>query len=94
MSLRIAAEAAVTGLKEAGLGSLICAAGSVLYNERISSYWSLTAQKKPYAILHPKFTEDVVKIVKTVVAIPDLMFAVRSGGHIAWVRGCDEQIGS
>ncbi|KAH8819337.1 FAD linked oxidase [Xylogone sp. PMI_703] len=79
-----AVAAAVAALSKAELRDLICTPDSQLYNERISSYWSLTAQKKPHCIVHPKTTEDVVKIVKTLANIPDCPFAVRSGGHIAW----------
>lgn len=84
MSLRIASIAATKALKEAGLEALICAADTPLYQERIADYWSLTAQKKPYCILHPKSTEHVVQIIKAIVPITDCHFAVRSGGHIAW----------
>lgn len=84
MTLQKVAATVVRSLVDAGLGQLICQADSELYQERIADFWSLTAQKRPHAILHPKTTEDVVKIVKILVANSDCQFAVRSGGHVAW----------
>lgn len=84
MSLQEAVTTAVSSLVDADLGHLVCHADSPLYRERIADYWSLTAQKHPYCILHPKTTEHVVQIVKILVAHPSCQFAVRSGGHIAW----------
>lgn len=84
MTIQQAAETAVTSLVDAGLGQLICQADSDLYRARIADFWSLTAQKSPYAIIHPKTTEDVVKIVKVLVDNSDCQFAVRSGGHVPW----------
>lgn len=86
MSLQIATQAVVASIQDAGLRELICPAGSDLYNERIADYWSLAAQKKPFAIIHPKTTEHVSRILSIIVKVPDCLFAVRSGGHIAWVR--------
>lgn len=84
MTLQEAAANVVTALVNTNLGHLICRADSDLYAERIADFWSLTAQKHPHAILHPKSTDDVVEIVRVLVANPDCQFAVRSGGHVAW----------
>lgn len=84
MTLQKAAANVATALADAGLGHLICGADSDLYADRIADYWSLTAQKRPHAIIHPKNTNDVVEIIKVLVAHPECQFAVRSGGHIAW----------
>jgi FAD/FMN-containing dehydrogenase len=84
MSVKVASATAVTAFQHAGLGALISAAGSPLYEERIADYWSLTAQKRPYCILHPETTEDVVQVLKVLLSVPDYQFAVRSGGHVAW----------
>lgn len=85
MSLKTASTTAVAALSEIGLQELISSADCPLYGERLADYWSLSAaKKKPYAIIHPKTTDHVVQIIKTIVPIPGLQFAVRSGGHIAW----------
>ena len=75
---------ALDALTQAGLGDQVTAAGTELYKERIASFWSLTAQKKPHSIVCPRSTEDVVKVVRALAAVPDCPFAVRSGGHITW----------
>lgn len=82
--MRAAAATAVAALEDTGLGDLVSAAGSSLYEERIADYWSLTAQKRPHCILHPRTTDDVVKILKVLVPFSSCEFAVRSGGHVAW----------
>ncbi|EFX04920.1 FAD linked oxidase [Grosmannia clavigera kw1407] len=69
---------------KAGLSDLVTASDTKLYKARIESFWSLTAQKKPHSIVHPKTTEDVVKIVKALAAEPHCLFAVRAGGHSTW----------
>lgn len=84
MTIQTAAATVITSMVDAGLGQLVYHADSELYRERIADFWSLTAQKHPHAIFHPKTTEDVARIVKILVANSDCQFAVRSGGHIAW----------
>lgn len=84
MPLEASSKQAVNALVDRGLGKLICPAESPLYQERVASYWSLTAQKKPFCFLHPRNTDDVVRIIKTLKDHPDCHFAIRSGGHVAW----------
>ncbi|KAK8048223.1 hypothetical protein PG994_009953 [Apiospora phragmitis] len=84
MTLRVASEAVVSELVRGGLEELLSPAGSTRYDERISSYFSLTAQKKPFCFVHPKTTAKVALILKTLLANPDARFAIRSGGHVMW----------
>ncbi|KAL2820989.1 hypothetical protein BDW59DRAFT_174312 [Aspergillus cavernicola] len=78
------AEQALSNLWAAGLGDVLHLPGQESYNARIASYWSLTAQLHPWAIVQPRNTVEVAKAVKAVVDTPDCKFAVRSGGHMAW----------
>ncbi|KAI1337167.1 FAD linked oxidase [Xylariaceae sp. FL0016] len=73
MSLESASAVAVTALGAAGLQGLIRLPDSDLYGERIVDYWPLSAHKRPYCLVHPKSTEDVVA-----------SFKVIFGGLIAW----------
>ncbi|KAI4600337.1 hypothetical protein KJ359_000691 [Pestalotiopsis sp. 9143b] len=84
MSLKSASASAVLALQDAGLGDTICHADSDLYRERIADYWTLSAQKRPHCLVHPRSTGDVVKILKAILSVSDCHFAIRSGGHIAW----------
>ncbi|KAK8139408.1 hypothetical protein PG984_002788 [Apiospora sp. TS-2023a] len=84
-AIRIASESVVTALTKAGLDeALLSPAGSTRYDERVASYFSLTAQKRPFCFVHPKTTEDVALVLKTILANPDARFAIRSGGHVMW----------
>ncbi|RYP70385.1 hypothetical protein DL771_005506 [Monosporascus sp. 5C6A] len=78
------AQAAVANLKEAGLGDVLYLPDQPAYNERTKSYWSLTAQLKPWAIVQPRNTEEVSKALTALLNTPDCKIAVRSGGHMAW----------
>lgn len=84
MPLEAASKEVVEALKNQGLGHLVCDAESPLYQERVKSYWSLTAQKTPSYFLHPRSTHDVASIVKVLKDHPGCHFAIRSGGHVAW----------
>ncbi|KAH8667108.1 hypothetical protein BX600DRAFT_436473 [Xylariales sp. PMI_506] len=84
MSLKDTSAKAVEALNQAGLRDLVSPAGSDLYNERIADYWSLSAQLKPFCILHPKSTEQVVLVLETPLSVPGCQFAIRSGDHVAW----------
>jgi FAD/FMN-containing dehydrogenase len=84
MALEAASVAVVTALDKAGLADLICPADSALYQERIASYWSLSAQKRPHCIVHPHTTEQVAQVLEAILSVPGCCFAIRSGGHIAW----------
>ncbi|UPX11163.1 uncharacterized protein EKO05_0001785 [Ascochyta rabiei] len=57
------------------------------YQNRTSSYWSVSAQLSPSCIVQPTSTEEVSKVVKILVAetgCQEDQFAVRSGGHTVW----------
>ncbi|KAL4740259.1 hypothetical protein BDV11DRAFT_169303 [Aspergillus similis] len=77
-------EKALASLHAAGLSDILYLPSSDVYSARVESYWSLTAQLKPWAIVRPRNTEEVSRTVKAIVAVPDVKFAVRSGGHMQW----------
>ncbi|KAJ4365369.1 hypothetical protein N0V95_000516 [Ascochyta clinopodiicola] len=57
------------------------------YRDRTTSYWSVSAQLSPNCIVQPVSTDEVSKVVKTLVAdtaCKEDRFAVRSGGHTVW----------
>ncbi len=70
-------DAAIANLKAAGLGDVLHLPDTPTYNERTSSYWSLTAQLRPWAIVQPRNTEEVSKALTALVNTPDCKFAVR-----------------
>ncbi|KAL4888261.1 hypothetical protein BDV59DRAFT_211229 [Aspergillus ambiguus] len=74
----------IAALRAAGLNNVLYVIGEDTYKARNASYWSLTAQLKPYAIVQPRNTAEVSKAVKVLLGIPGCKFAVRSGGHMAW----------
>ncbi|KAK8041773.1 hypothetical protein PG993_006296 [Apiospora rasikravindrae] len=82
MSLRVASESVVSDLARGGLEEILSPAGSTRYDERVSSYFSLTAQKKLYCFVQPKPAEQVSQILKSLLAHPDARFAIRGGGHV------------
>ena len=71
------AQLAIVNLREAGLGDVLHLPESPAYDDRTSSYWSLTAQLRPWAIVQPQTTEEVSKAVTALVNTPDCKFAVR-----------------
>ncbi|KAF2803591.1 FAD-binding domain-containing protein [Mytilinidion resinicola] len=74
-------------LADAGLASRITYPGSTIYEERVDSYWSLTAQLTPWCILQPHNAKEVSTAVKALVKAnkkEECLFAVRSGGHTTW----------
>ncbi|KAI9371227.1 hypothetical protein BJX61DRAFT_543876 [Aspergillus egyptiacus] len=77
-------EQSLAALRAAGLNDVLYVSGEDTYKARNASYWSLTAQLRPYAIVQPRNTAEVSKAVKALVGIPGCKFAVRSGGHMAW----------
>jgi len=61
--------------------------GDEQYEDRTSSYWSVSAQLTPYCVVQPLSTEDVSKAITTLVvdaACKGTKFAIRSGGHTTW----------
>ncbi|KAF3057407.1 Bifunctional solanapyrone synthase [Daldinia childiae] len=77
-------QSAIANLEKAGLGDILYKPEQKPYEERIASYWSLTAQLKPWAIIQPRTTKEVSKTLETLVNTTDCNFAIRSGGHMAW----------
>jgi FAD/FMN-containing dehydrogenase len=61
--------------------------GDKQYENRTSSYWSVSAQLTPYCVVQPLGTEQVSTVLKTLVghgACRETKFAIRSGGHTTW----------
>ncbi|KAI1412613.1 FAD-binding domain-containing protein [Hypoxylon sp. FL1857] len=79
------AQSAVLKLKEVGLGDILYTPGQDAYEAREASYWSLTPQLKPSAIVQPRTTEEVSRIVRALVGTAGCKFAIRSGGHMSWI---------
>jgi len=68
----------------AGLKQIINLPGDVLYEQSVSSYWAETSQLRPWIIAQPRSAKDVALLVKIINQVPNLQFAVRSGGHMNW----------
>ncbi|KAF9884381.1 hypothetical protein FE257_001837 [Aspergillus nanangensis] len=76
------AQLALANLEAAGLREVVYLPGQESYTARNASYWSLTTQLHPWAIIQPRNPEEVSRAVKAVVATPGCNFAVRSGGNM------------
>ncbi|KAJ6142321.1 hypothetical protein N7497_011420 [Penicillium chrysogenum] len=77
-------QSALANLKHAGLSEITYLPGQQSYEDRVSSYWSLTAQLRPWIIVQPRTTQEVSETLKALVSTPGCKFAIRSGGHMAW----------
>lgn len=71
------AEKALAALRGVGLSDVLYLPGQESYNTRVASYWSLTAQLRPWVIVQPRNTLEVSKAVKAIVSVPAVQFAVR-----------------
>lgn len=81
-------ESALASLIQAGLKDVLHVPGQPLYDERVASYWSLTAKLKPWAIIQPRNTEEVSKAIKALVTTTDCKFAIRRYVHRGdWTSG-------
>lgn len=77
VELPAAGQAAIRSITDAGLGDIVHVPGSDLYEARTKSYWSLSPQLRPWAIVQPRSTEDVSVVVKALVEVTDCQFAIR-----------------
>lgn len=77
VELPTASHAAIRSLRDADLGEIISLPGSDVYEARTKSYWSLSPQLRPWAIIQPRSTEEVSMAVKALVAVADCKFAIR-----------------
>lgn len=75
--LPAAGEAAIGRIIDAGLGDIVHLPGSDLYEARTKSYWSLSPQLRPWAIVQPRSAEDVSVVMKALVDVADCQFAIR-----------------
>lgn len=86
------AEKALAALRAVGLSDVLYLPGQESYNTRVASYWSLTAQLRPWAIVQPRNTLEVSKAVKAIVSVPVVQFAVRRCAVSLRIRSvCREQ---
>lgn len=77
VELPTAGHAAIRSLHDAGLGEIICLPGSDVYEARTKSYWSLSPQLRPWAIVQPRSAEEVSMAMKALVAVAGCQFAIR-----------------
>lgn len=75
-------EAILASLNEAGLGEVLLLPSDPQYDQSIASYWSQSAQLRPWAIVQPRNTDEVSRFVKAIITVPGARFAIRSGGHM------------
>ncbi|ORY68846.1 uncharacterized protein BCR38DRAFT_424491 [Pseudomassariella vexata] len=68
----------------AGLGERVFFPNQTVYEDRIDSYWSVSAQLRPNCVIQPQSAEEVSLTVTTLVGDSGCQFAVRSGGHTTW----------
>jgi len=67
-------------LSEAGLGDKVVTKNQTLWNDRLDSYWSVSAALEPDCMVLPSDAEDVSKIMK-VITKNQCKFGIRGGGH-------------
>lgn len=88
------AEPVVSGFKScdalvaAGLGDRILFPSDPNYSERISSYWSVSVQQRPWCIIQPQSAEEVSLALTTLTKLSpagNWNVAIRSGGHNHWL---------
>jgi len=77
-------QAAYAKATAAGLKPIIKLPGDPQYEQSVSSYWAETSQLRPWLIAQPRSTKDVALLIKIINEVPNLQFAVRSGGHMNW----------
>jgi hypothetical protein len=70
-------QSALANLKYAGLSEITYLPGQPSYEDRVSSYWSLTAQLRPWAIVQPRTTQEVSETLKALVSTSGCKFAIR-----------------
>lgn len=70
-------QSALANLKNAGLSEITYLPGQQSYEDRVSSYWSLTAQLRPWTIVQPRTTQEVSETLKALVSISGCKFAIR-----------------
>ncbi|KAI1081229.1 hypothetical protein F5B20DRAFT_537390, partial [Whalleya microplaca] len=72
-------------LEDAGFAHRILYPSTEAYNTRIEKEtFSATAQLKSLFIVQPHSTEEVSKILQTLLSVPGSAIGIRSGGHTAW----------
>ncbi|KAF4979662.1 hypothetical protein FZEAL_4153 [Fusarium zealandicum] len=67
-------------LANAGLAEKVVTQKQELFDERMESYWSVSAALRPNCIVLPETAEDVSKIMK-VITKNSCKFGIRGGGH-------------
>ncbi|KAH7153603.1 hypothetical protein EDB81DRAFT_758546 [Dactylonectria macrodidyma] len=76
-------------LVENGLGQRLLLAKDNSYEERLETYWSVSARLKPWCIVQPRTADEVSKVLQTLLdagsGAGSWHIAVRGGGHNHWV---------
>lgn len=72
-----AGQAAIRGISDVGLGEIIRLPGADLYEARLKSYYSLSSQLRPWAIVQPRSADEVSLVMKVLTAVPECKFAIR-----------------
>ncbi|KAH8197723.1 hypothetical protein TruAng_008101 [Truncatella angustata] len=84
----ITANVPCDALITAGLSERVLTAIDPEYGDRISTYWSASAQLRPWCIVKPENTEEVSLALKTLTnanqGAGSWHIAVRGGGHSFW----------
>lgn len=74
---------------ENGLGDRLLLATDDGYEERLETYWSVSARLKPWCIVQPRTADQVSKVLETVLdagsGAGSWHIAVRGGVHNHWV---------
>ncbi|KAI1074746.1 hypothetical protein F5B20DRAFT_425428 [Whalleya microplaca] len=63
--------------------------GTTKYEEREADYYSASARMSPSCIIQPTTTQEVSRLIKTLVSSTASSWAVRCGGHTAWGPAAD-----
>ncbi|KAL2678954.1 hypothetical protein Neosp_009708 [[Neocosmospora] mangrovei] len=75
-------------LADNDLGGLVLLATDSGYEDRLQTYWSVSARLKPWCIVQPRTTDKVSKVLKTLLdtgsGAGSWHIAVRGGGHSHW----------
>ncbi|KAK7755091.1 hypothetical protein SLS62_002906 [Diatrype stigma] len=79
-------------LKSSGLRNVIYP-GDEVYERRVASYFSVSAQLRPCCLVQPTTAEEVALAVTTLVHGTACEFAIRSGGHTVWPGAANTDVG-
>ncbi|EMR67064.1 putative fad binding domain containing protein [Eutypa lata UCREL1] len=81
-----------SALESSGLKNVIYP-GDEVYESRIESYFSVSAQLKPFCLVQPTTAEEVALAVTLLIKNTTCEFAIRSGGHTVWPGAANTNVG-